>query len=176
MIGGAFIIRGGGAVKLHLPTMSVWPIALLWALCATSAGAIPVSRRGMAARFHPHHSGEGERGSRPAQRGAFQLVLSERESLGARVGDRRRRCRVALGQGDAGEAARHHSIGRDWPAGRTCNHGPGSDSARVQERRGLRRQANLQRTGALCTARRGCGCARMREGNPGGVSRQSGVQ
>src|SRR5258708_22794737 len=43
MIGGAFIIRGGGAVKVHLPTMSVWPIALLWALCATSAGAIPVS-------------------------------------------------------------------------------------------------------------------------------------
>src|SRR5260370_20328750 len=43
MIGGAFIIRGGGAVKLPLPTMSVWPIALLWALCATSAGAIPVS-------------------------------------------------------------------------------------------------------------------------------------
>src|SRR5258708_29695376 len=43
MIGGAFSIRGGGAVKLHLPTMSVWPIALLWALCATSAGAIPVS-------------------------------------------------------------------------------------------------------------------------------------
>src|SRR5258708_2074208 len=43
MIGGAFSIRGGGAVKLHLPTMSVWPIVLLWALCATSAGAIPVS-------------------------------------------------------------------------------------------------------------------------------------
>ncbi len=43
MIGGAFIIRGGGAVKLHLPAMSVWPIVLLWALCAASAGAIPVS-------------------------------------------------------------------------------------------------------------------------------------
>src|SRR6266851_1832807 len=33
----------------------------------------------MAARFHPHHSGKAERGARPAQRGAFQLVLSERE-------------------------------------------------------------------------------------------------
>src|ERR1700694_5539648 len=43
MIGGAFIIRGGGAVKSHLPTMSVWPIVLLWALGAASAGAIPVS-------------------------------------------------------------------------------------------------------------------------------------
>jgi hypothetical protein len=43
MIGEAFIMRGGGAMKLHLPTMSVWPIALLWALCAASAGAIPVS-------------------------------------------------------------------------------------------------------------------------------------
>jgi hypothetical protein len=30
-------------VKLHLPAMSVWPIVLLWALCAASAGAIPVS-------------------------------------------------------------------------------------------------------------------------------------
>ena len=30
-------------MKLHLPTMSVWPIVLLWALCAASAGAIPVS-------------------------------------------------------------------------------------------------------------------------------------
>jgi len=43
MIGGAFIMRGGGAVKLHLPTMSVWPIVLFWALGAASAGAIPVS-------------------------------------------------------------------------------------------------------------------------------------
>src|ERR1700688_4995101 len=43
MIGAAFIIRGGGAVKLHLPAMSVWPIVLLWALSAASAGAIPVS-------------------------------------------------------------------------------------------------------------------------------------
>src|ERR1700692_3640596 len=43
MIGGAFIIRGGGAMKLHLPTMSAWPIVLLWALGAASAGAIPVS-------------------------------------------------------------------------------------------------------------------------------------
>ena len=30
-------------MKLHLPTMSVWPIVLLWALGAASAGAIPVS-------------------------------------------------------------------------------------------------------------------------------------
>ena len=30
-------------MKLHLPAMSVWPIVLLWALCAASAGAIPVS-------------------------------------------------------------------------------------------------------------------------------------
>jgi hypothetical protein len=43
MIGGSFILRGGGAVKLHLPTMAVWPILLLSALCAARAGAIPVS-------------------------------------------------------------------------------------------------------------------------------------
>ncbi len=30
-------------MKLHLPATSVWPIVLLWALCAASAGAIPVS-------------------------------------------------------------------------------------------------------------------------------------
>src|SRR3984893_16106556 len=30
MIGTAFILRGGGAVKLHLPTTSFWPILLLW--------------------------------------------------------------------------------------------------------------------------------------------------
>ena len=30
-------------MKLHLPTMSVWPILLLSALCAARAGAIPVS-------------------------------------------------------------------------------------------------------------------------------------
>ena len=42
MIGGEFIIRGVGALKLHLPAMSVWPIVLLSALAA-SAGAIPVS-------------------------------------------------------------------------------------------------------------------------------------
>src|SRR5882672_5693233 len=43
MIGGEFIMRGGGAVKLHRPAMSVWPILLLSALCAARAGAIPVS-------------------------------------------------------------------------------------------------------------------------------------
>src|ERR1700682_1162939 len=43
MIRGGFIIRGGGAVKLHLPAMSVWPIVLLWALYAASAAAAPVS-------------------------------------------------------------------------------------------------------------------------------------
>ena len=30
-------------MKLPLPTLSVWPMALLWMLCAASAGAIPVS-------------------------------------------------------------------------------------------------------------------------------------
>src|SRR5258708_7691599 len=43
MKGGECVMRGGGAVKFHLPAMSVWPIVLLWALCAASAGAIPVS-------------------------------------------------------------------------------------------------------------------------------------
>jgi hypothetical protein len=38
-----FILWGGGAVKLHLPTL-VWPILLVWALGAASAGAVPVSR------------------------------------------------------------------------------------------------------------------------------------
>src|ERR1700733_6599313 len=32
----------GGAVNLHLPT-AVWPILLMWALGAASAGAAPVS-------------------------------------------------------------------------------------------------------------------------------------
>src|ERR1700730_5350950 len=35
--------RGGGAVKSHLPTASVWPFLLLWALCTASVGAVPVS-------------------------------------------------------------------------------------------------------------------------------------
>src|ERR1700687_686478 len=43
MIGIAFTLPGGGAVKLHLPTTSVWPILLLWALGAASVGAVPVS-------------------------------------------------------------------------------------------------------------------------------------
>jgi hypothetical protein len=30
-------------VKLHLPTASVWPFLLLWALCTASVGAAPVS-------------------------------------------------------------------------------------------------------------------------------------
>jgi hypothetical protein len=47
---------------------------------------------------------------------------------------------------------------------------------RLQERCGLRRQAKLQRTRALCTSLTGRRCARMREGNAGGVSRQSGMQ
>jgi hypothetical protein len=40
---GAFILSGGGAVKLRLPATSVWPIMLLWALGAASVGAVPVS-------------------------------------------------------------------------------------------------------------------------------------
>src|SRR5712664_1492213 len=31
-------------MRLHLPTKSVWPIVLLWALAAASAEAVPVSR------------------------------------------------------------------------------------------------------------------------------------
>src|SRR5258706_14151425 len=38
------LLPGGGAVKLHLPTTSVWPIGLLWSLAAASAEAVPVSR------------------------------------------------------------------------------------------------------------------------------------
>jgi hypothetical protein len=43
MIGTAFILRGGGAVKLHLPTTSFWPILLFWALGTANVGAVPVS-------------------------------------------------------------------------------------------------------------------------------------
>jgi hypothetical protein len=43
MMAAAFILPEGGAVKFHLPTPSVWPILLLWALCAASVEAVPVS-------------------------------------------------------------------------------------------------------------------------------------
>src|SRR5258708_14695759 len=38
------LLPGGGAVKLPLPTTSVWPILLLWSLAAANAEAVPVSR------------------------------------------------------------------------------------------------------------------------------------
>src|ERR1700731_620186 len=44
MIGTAFILGGGGALKLPLPATSIWPILLVWALGAASAEALPVSR------------------------------------------------------------------------------------------------------------------------------------
>ena len=46
----------------------------------------------------------------------------------------------------------------------------------LQERRGLRRQADVQRTRALRPALGGCRRARLREGNAGGVPRQSSVR
>src|ERR1700733_8194740 len=42
MIGGVFILPGGGAVKVHLPT-TVWPILLISAMGASSAAANTVS-------------------------------------------------------------------------------------------------------------------------------------
>jgi hypothetical protein len=39
----AFMLPGEGAVKLHPPTTSVWPVVLLWALGAASVGAAPVT-------------------------------------------------------------------------------------------------------------------------------------